>query len=145
MSESSNSLENNNPPEKINSFEKILCLIAYVFGIPGVLFVRFKGKKSSLCLHHVRRSLELIFFMVFLFISWFIITYILMYIPYGGFPIAMALFGVVITAGIFSLVLAVMGIAKGFRGKAVVFPFVTSVMSKIEPVFRFLGLPEEMP
>ena len=131
--------------ENTNSFEKILCFIAYLFGILGALVVRFAGKKSRFCLHHVRRSLELNFFMVFLFVLWFIITYFLMYIPYGGFPIAMALFGVVITAGIFSLVLVIIGIANGVRGKAVVFPFVTSLMTKIEPVFRYLGLPEELP
>jgi uncharacterized membrane protein len=123
--------------------EKILCLAAYIFSLPGVILARFAGKKRSFCLHHARRSAELFLFMLFLFALWFAVTYILLLIPYLGFPVAMALFGIVVTAFIFCVVLCVMGIAKALRGETVVFPFVTSFMSKIDPFLRIVGLPDE--
>jgi uncharacterized membrane protein len=123
--------------------EKILCLIAYVFSLPGVLITRLAGKKSSLCLHHARRSLELFMFMAFLMISWYIVTYILLVIPYAGFPLAMALFGIVVAAWVFCLVLCIMGIVKALREQTLVFPFVSSFMNKFNPFFKLLGLAEE--
>jgi len=123
--------------------EKILCLIAYIFSLPGAILVRFAGKKNSFCLHHARRSAELFLFLLFLFVDWYIITYILLIIPYAGFPLAMSLFGIIVAAWLFSLVLCIMGIVKALQGKTVIFPFVTSFMNKIEPVFKFIGLPLE--
>jgi uncharacterized membrane protein len=123
--------------------EKILCLAAYLFSLPGALIARFAGRKSKFCLHHARRSLELFLFGIFLFIAWYILAYILILIPYGGFPLAMALFGIVVAALVFSLVLCIMGIVSVLRGKQVVFPFVTSFAGRVEPFFKILGLPEE--
>ena len=125
--------------------EKILCLVAYFLSLPGAFIIRFAGRKSSFCLHHARRSLELFLFMAFLFISWSAISYILMLLPYGGFPLAIALFCIVVAAGVFSLVLCIMGIIKVLGGKTIVFPFVTSLMTRIEPLFKFIGLSEELP
>jgi len=135
--------DNSNYPGNSNALEKILCVVAYIFNLPGALFVRLAGKKSGLCLHHARRSLELFFFLVFLVVCWYIITYILMLIPYGGFPIAVAIFGIVIAATVFSLVLSIIGIVKAVRGENVVFPLVSSLMSRIEPVFKLIGLSQD--
>ena len=120
--------------------EKFLCFVAYLLSFPGVFIARFAGKKSNLCLHHARRSLELFLFMAFLFVAWFIIAYVLMLVPYGGFPIAMALFGIVVAAAVFSLALSITGIVKAFQGKTVIFPFVSSFMKRVDPVFKLLGL-----
>jgi uncharacterized membrane protein len=123
--------------------ERILCLIAYIFSLPGVILVRFAGKKSSFCLHHARRSAELFIFLLFLFVNWYVITYILSLIPYAGFLLAIALFGIIVAAWIFCLALCVMGIVKALQGKTVVFPFITSFVNKIDPVFKLIGLPSE--
>ena len=123
--------------------EKVLCLIAYVFSLPGAVLVRFAGKKSSHCLHHARRSLELSFFMIFLLIAWYIITYILLLIPYAGFPLAMALFGIVVAAEVFSFVLSIIGIVKALKGKTCSFPFITPIMFRFEPFFKTIGLSAE--
>jgi len=123
--------------------EKILCLIAYILSFPGAIFVRFTGKKNKFCLHHARRSAELFLFLLFLLVGWYIITYILMIIPYAGFPIAMALFGIIVAAWLYCMVMCVMGIVKALQGKIVIFPFITSFMNKFEPVFKFIGLPME--
>jgi uncharacterized membrane protein len=133
-SENSNSLN--------NTLEKVFCLVAYLFSLPGIILVRFAGKESRLCLHHARRSFELFLFMAGLFISWCILAYILMFIPYAGFPLGMALFGVIICAGIFCLILSVMGIVKAFKGEAVIFPFISFLAVKIDPFFKKLGFSE---
>ena len=120
---------------------KFLCFIAYIFGLPGALIARFAGKNNSLCLHHARRSLELFFFMLFLFISWMIIMFVIMLIPYA-FPIGIALFGVVVSAGIFCLVLSIKGMVNAFLGKTIQFPLITSLAKKIEPIFTLFQMPE---
>ena len=135
-------MSENNNPENRNSLEKILCLAAYIFSLPAVILVMIIGKKSALCLHHARRSLELFLFLCFLFISWYLGAHILFLIPYAGFPIAMAIFGIVVAAFVFCLVLCIMGIIKALQGKTIIFPFVTSIMVRIDPLFKFLGLHE---
>ncbi|AEF80602.1 hypothetical protein [Leadbettera azotonutricia] len=122
--------------------EKILCLVAYLFSIPGIVIARIWGSKSKLCLHHARHSLELFFFIAFLFVAWYIVSYALMFIPYGGFPIAVALFGIVIAGILFSLALCVIGIVGAFTRKPVVFPFVSSFVGPLEPLFKLIGLSE---
>ncbi|MCL2472804.1 MAG: hypothetical protein FWF26_03910 [Treponema sp.] len=134
--------ENITPQESIGTPEKILCLVAYVFSLPGVIIVRIAGRKNRFCLQHARRSLELFLFMLFLMILWYIVTYILMLIPYGGFPVAMALFGLVTAAAVFVIILCLAGIINVLRGKTIVFPFITSFFYKIEGLFKFVGLPE---
>lgn len=143
MSNSNNDPDNGNSPVKNNSPEKIMCVAAYIFGLPGALFVRLAGKKSGFCLHHARRSLELFLFMVFLIIAWYVITYILILFPYIGFPVAMAVFGIVVAAFIFCLILSIMGMVKALRRETVVFPLVSSVAGRIEPFFKFIGLAQE--
>ena len=120
--------------------EKILCLLAYILSVPGALIARFAGKNNNLILHHARRSLELFFFMVFLFILWVLIMFVMMIIPYA-FIIGAALFGVVICAGIFCIILSVRGIVYAFKGKTINFPLVSSLAKKIEPVFKLLQMP----
>jgi len=122
--------------------EKILCIIAYVFSLPGAIVVRIAGRKNRFCLHHARRSVELFLFMLFLVILWYIVTYVLMLIPYGGFPLAMALFGLVTAAAVFVIVLSIMGIISVLRGKTIVLPFITSLFYKIEKLFTLVGLHE---
>jgi len=134
--------ENTDSSVKTGSLEKILCIIAYVFSLPGVIVVRIAGRKRHFCLHHARRSAELFLFMAFLIVLWYIVTYVLMLIPYGGFPLAMALFGLVTAAAVFVIVLSIMGIISVLRGKTIVLPFITSFFYKIEIVFKLAGLPE---
>lgn len=122
----------------------MLCLAAYLLSIPGIVIACLGGRRNKLCLHHARRSLELFCFIAFLLVLWYILTYVLMLIPYGGFPIAMALFGIVIAGLLFSLVLCIRGIAGALKGKPVVFPIVSSVVGRLEPLFKVIGLPKDI-
>jgi uncharacterized membrane protein len=123
---------------------KILCLLSYLLSVPGIIIARIGGSKNKFCRHHARRSLELFFFLLFLFACWFILMYILSFaIPFAGFSLSIALFGLVIAGVVFSLALCVMGIAKVLKGEEVSFPLVSSMMGHIEKVFTVLGLPEK--
>jgi len=123
--------------------DKILCLIAYLLSLPGIIIARIAGAKNPLCLYHVRRALELFLFDLFLVILWYVITYLFMLIPYAGFPIAMSLFGVVIAGFAFTLILRIRGIIKAFRGRQYILPLVSGLMGKFEKGFRLLGLQED--
>lgn len=126
-------------PEKALS-ERILSAAAYFFSLPGIIAAFFLGRKSPFCLHHVRRALELFLFMAGLFVSWLVVMYLLLFIPYAGFPIAIALFGIVAAGILFALVLGVLGIIKALRGETAAFPFISPLMGRVEPVFGLLGL-----
>jgi uncharacterized membrane protein len=118
--------------------EKIPAVIAYLFGLPGILAAAVLGRKSRFCLHHVRRSLELLLFFLCLFCVWFVIMYLLILIPYAGFPIAVSLFGIVVTGAIFCLILAIRGIMKALKGERVVFPLVSSLANRAGPLRKLL-------
>jgi uncharacterized membrane protein len=118
--------------------EKILALIAYLFGLPGAIIAAILGRKSRFCLHHVRRSLELFFFLACIFCAWFIVLYILTPIPYAGFPIAISLFGIVIAGGIFCCVLSIRGLINALKGNRVIFPLVSAFSERIGPLKKLL-------
>ncbi|GHU67031.1 hypothetical protein FACS189447_08800 [Spirochaetia bacterium] len=123
---------------------KILCLVSYLLSVPGIVIARIGGSKNKLCRHHARRSLELFFFLLLLFAGWFILMYILsLLIPFAGFPLSIAFFGIVIAGVIFSFALCIMGIVKALKEEEVIFPLVTSMMGHIEKVFTVLGLSEK--
>jgi uncharacterized membrane protein len=120
--------------------EKIPAVIAYLFGLPGLLVAALLGRKSRFCLHHVRRSLELLLFLLCIFCAWFVIMYLLILIPYAGFPIAVSLFGIVVTGAIFCLVLGIRGIMKALKGERVVFPLVSGLANRVGPLRKLLDM-----
>ena len=83
--------------------------------------------------------MELFLFMAFLLVVWFVLAYILFLIPYGGFPLAIAIFGIVVAAAVFCFALTILGIARALSGKKIIFPLVSSLMARIEPFFKLLG------
>jgi uncharacterized membrane protein len=118
--------------------EKVPAVIAYLFWLPGLLIAVLLGRKSRFCRHHIRRSLELLFFLLCLFCAWFVVLYLLILIPYAGFPIAISLFGIVVTGTIFCMVLCIRGIIKALKGERVVFPLVSSFPARIGPLRKLL-------
>jgi uncharacterized membrane protein len=122
--------------------EKAAAVIAYLFSLPGALAVAALGRKNRFCLHHARRSLELFLFLALLFCGWFALLYLLILIPYAGFPIAVSLFGIVAAAFLFSWVLCILGILKALRGGKVIFPLITGLMERAGPLWKILGMDE---
>ncbi|MDR1949290.1 MAG: hypothetical protein LBQ38_07860 [Spirochaetaceae bacterium] len=120
--------------------EKLLAVIAYLFSLPGVLIAAIAGKKNRFCLHHARRSLELFLFLACIFCVWYIAMYLLILIPYAGFPIAISLFGIVVAGAVFCFVLGIMGIVKALKGSQVVFPLITGLLESIRPFRKLLGM-----
>jgi uncharacterized membrane protein len=118
--------------------ERIPALIAYLFGIPGLLIAAVLGRKNRFCRHHVRRSLELHLFFLALFCAWFVILYLLILIPYAGFPLAVSLFGIVAAGAVFCLALCVRGLIKAAKGERVVFPLVSGIPEKIGALGKLL-------
>jgi uncharacterized membrane protein len=118
--------------------ERILAVIAYLFGLPGALIAAMLGRKSGFCLHHVRRSLELFFFLACVFCVWFVILYLLILIPYAGFAVAIGLFGIVVAGAVFCFVLSIRGLIKAAKGDRVIFPLVSTFSGRIGPLRNLL-------
>lgn len=121
-------------------FSKILSAGAYLFSLPGILAAVLLGRKDRFCLRHTRRSLELFLFMAALFGLWFVLTCLLLFIPYAGFVLAVILFGIVAAGFVFFAAMTVTGAVKAFQGKEAAFPFVSPFMERFEPLFVRLGL-----
>jgi uncharacterized membrane protein len=118
--------------------EKILAVIAYLFGLPGAIIAAVLGRKSRFCLHHARRSLELFLFLACIFCVWFVVLYLLILIPYAGFPIAISFFGIVVAGVVFCVVLSILGLVKVLKGDRVLFPLVSSLPERIGPFRKLL-------
>jgi uncharacterized membrane protein len=118
--------------------ERILALIAYLFGLPGAIIAGILGRKSRFCLHHVRRSLELFLFLAFLFCVWFALLYLLILIPYAGFPLAIGIFGIVVAGAVFCFVLSIRGLIKALKGERVLFPLFSSLPERVGPLRKLL-------
>jgi uncharacterized membrane protein len=118
--------------------ERILAVIAYLFGLPGIIAAAILGRKSRFCLHHVRRSLELVLFLAFLFGVWFVVLYLLILIPYAGFSLAISLFGIVVAGVVFCFVLGIMGLVKALKGDKVLFPLVSASLERMGILRKFL-------
>ena len=121
-------------------FGRAAAAMAYLFSLPGALTVAVLGRKNRFCLHHARRSLELFLFLAFLFCGWFVLLYLLILIPYAGFPVAVGLFGIVVAATLFSWALCILGIIRALRGGEVMFPLITGLMARIGPLWKLLGM-----
>jgi uncharacterized membrane protein len=123
--------------------EKVLAVIAYILSPVGAIIALLFGRGKAFCRHHARRSLELFGFVAVLFVAWLVTAHILTLIPYVGFPIGILLFGLVLAAFLFALVLAVIGIIKAIKGEEVIFPMVSARMIALEPLWKRLGLTAE--
>jgi uncharacterized membrane protein len=118
--------------------ERIPAVIAYLFGLPGLLAAAALGRKSRFCLHHIRRSLELQIFLLALFCAWFVVLYLLILIPYAGFPLAVSLFGIVTAGAVFCLALSVRGLINALKGERVFFPLVSGIPERIGALGKLL-------
>jgi uncharacterized membrane protein len=123
--------------------EKVLAVIAYILSPVGAIIALLFGRGRALCRHHARRSLELFVFVTVLFVAWLVVAHLLTLIPYVGFPVGIMLFGLVLAALLFALVLALIGIVKAIKGEEVIFPMVSARMAALEPLWKRLGLATE--
>ena len=104
-------------------------LIAYI-PVLGWIFVLFFQNRDELAMFHVRQSIGLFVFLVAVLVGWFVITWVLAWIPFA-FMLGIALFTLVIAALIFGVVAWVIGIIHALQGRMVLLPVFGSLANRI--------------
>ncbi len=81
-----------------NTASRIFAVLAYLLSVPGALGVLLLRRQDRLAAYHAKQSLGLALLGALAFLTWAIIGWIVAWIPYIGFLLAVALFALVISA-----------------------------------------------
>ncbi len=105
-----------NPSNRISAF------IAYLLPVVGWLYVGLFRRKDDFAMYHLRQAIALLFVLAIAFAGWAIAAWAVAWIPYG-FVFSMALFALVIAAGLGIGVAWIIGMLNALRGRKVPAPF----------------------
>ncbi|MCP4395888.1 MAG: hypothetical protein GY801_01060 [bacterium] len=101
-----------------NSQEKYVAFLAYLLSLFGAIYVLFfRPKKEQFALYHARQSLGIQVIALALLLAWFVVMWILTWIPYIGFIFGIALFSLVIAAYIVLAISCIQGMVNALQLK----------------------------
>ena len=101
-----------------NSQEKYFAFLAYFLSLVGAIYVLFfRPKKEQFALYHAKQSLGIQLIALALLLAWFIVMWILAWIPYIGFIFGIALFSLVIAAYIMLTISCISGMVNALQLK----------------------------
>lgn len=89
-------------------------VIAYLVPVIGWLYVFIFQRKNPLAMYHLRQSIGLFLFLIMAIVGWAFVAWILAWIPYMG-AVGAALFGLVIAAYMFGVVVWLLGMINALR------------------------------
>ncbi len=82
-----------------NSQEKYFAFLVYLLSLVGVIYVlSFRPTQERFAQYHARQSLGIQIIALGLLLAWFIVIWVLAWIPYIGFIVGIALFALVLAA-----------------------------------------------
>ncbi|PIE33314.1 hypothetical protein CSA56_12130 [candidate division KSB3 bacterium] len=82
-----------------NSQEKYFAFLVYLLSLVGVIYVLFfRPTQERFAQYHARQSLGIQIIALGLLLAWFIVIWVLAWIPYIGFIVGIALFALVLAA-----------------------------------------------
>lgn len=100
------------------SREKYFAFLAYLLSFAGAIYVLFfRPSKEQFARYHAKQSLGLQIIALAVLLGWFVVLWILTWIPYIGFIFGIALFSLVIAAYIALVVAYISGMVYALRGK----------------------------
>ena len=101
-----------------NSQEKYFAFLAYLLSLVGAIYVLFfRPEKEQFALYHAKQSLGIQLIALALLLAWFIVMWILAWIPYIGFIFGIALFSLVIAAYIVLTISCISGMVYALQMK----------------------------
>lgn len=118
-----------------NSQEKYFAFLAYLLSFVGAIYVLFfRPKKEQFALYHARQSLGIQLIALALLLAWFIVMWILAWIPYIGFIFGIALFSLVIAAYIVLTISCISGMVYALQAKKQLVPIVGDYATHISSI-----------
>ncbi len=117
------------------SREKYFAFLAYLLSFIGALYVIFfRPKKEQFALYHAKQSLGIQVMVLGVLAVWFIVMWMLAWIPYIGFIFGIALFALVIAAYIILTISCISGMMYALQGKMQLVPVVGGYATRISSV-----------
>ncbi|MGB0388435.1 MAG: hypothetical protein ACPGWR_26755 [Ardenticatenaceae bacterium] len=103
---------------------RISAVLAYLLLIFGWVYVFVARKEDKLAVYHAKQSITIILLAIAALVSWLIITWILMLVPYVGPVVGIAVFGLVIASHIFLFFTWIRGMIDAWQAKTQPLPVV---------------------
>jgi uncharacterized membrane protein len=104
----------------MNTSSRLPAVLAYI-PVIGWLYVFFLQRGNSFAIFHLRQAIGLCLFLIGALLTWALAAWVITWIPYMA-VIAIALFGIVITAYFFGFVALLMGLNNALRNRLVKLP-----------------------
>jgi uncharacterized membrane protein len=115
-----------------NSQEKYFAFLAYLLSLVGAIYVLFfRPKDEGFARYHAKQSLGIQVIALVLLLAWFIVMWVLTWIPYIGFIFGIALFSLVIAAYIVLTISCISGMKYALQAKQQAVPIFGNYAARI--------------
>ena len=115
----------------MNNSSKIFAFLSYLFLVPGWLFVLVFRRKDAHAQFHARQSLTLNLIAFFLFAAWFVVTWLVIAIPFAGPLFAWFCFGIVIACFIYLVIAWIISMVRSFQAVKKPLPIIGNWAEKL--------------
>ena len=113
--------------------KNIFAVCAYVLSILGAAFVLIFRRNDAFAAYHAKQSLGIAIAAIVAFVVWAVGGWVISWVPYIGFIVAVACFALVIVAYIALAICSIIGIKYAWQGKQQPVPIIG------EKILRYLG------
>lgn len=96
---------------------RLLSVLAYLVMLVGPMVMLASRRDDDLVRYHARQSLGLTVTAIGTFVSWVVVGWIISFVPYYGFLLAVVLFAAVIGILIVLVILWIIGMVNSLRAK----------------------------
>jgi len=105
--------------------------VAYLLGPLGWLYVGIFQRKNRFAVYHTLQAIGLLLFIAAMFVGWYVLAWLLSWIPVAGPPLAIMLFTLVISALIVAVVLWIVGMCYALRGRVAPLPMIGRSIARL--------------
>jgi uncharacterized membrane protein len=116
-----------------SSMNRYSAFLAYLFSVVGAIVVLFLRRDDRFAVYHAKQSLGLIVLAVVLFVAWGIVGWVISWIPFIGFILAMAAFALVIAGYITLTISWIVGMRYALNGQMQPVPMVGGLIQRFLP------------
>jgi uncharacterized membrane protein len=115
----------------VTTSSKLFAFLAYLLLIIGWLFVFLFRRNDKFAMYHTKQSVVLVIAVIIVPLAWAIAGWIISWLPFIGFTLAVAFFALVIAVELCFLIAWIVGMVYAGQGRAKPLPFVGSYVSRI--------------
>jgi uncharacterized membrane protein len=112
---------------------RISAFIAYLLPVVGWLYVGIFRRKDNFARYHLRQAIALVLDLALVGAVWAVAAWVVAWIPYG-FVFSMAMFALVIAAGMGLFVAWIIGMVNSLRGNQVPAPFAGGIARRLQGI-----------